>query len=341
MSSTKSLSCPELTTENSEDQTPNQPENMSFTQKWIKLIYSDSITFKSLSAHFLNHLMCYLIIGIYLLDNNNRIIHNSLYLIARIYTVNKYKKYCTEANGEVDWSSVIVLILYHVSFTEAGRIIFDISKFSFPRAFWSYISHYGVLVGLTFKDFNPRQIKDLNVMSKFRKALNYHRKFGNFFLDRREYSLNNTPKIIFFMYIYNNTSNCILWITEIFNSGRYHYKDFARFTVFKILLIFIVKIFMDFEHYSEIWIFRILILAVFTYLFSLVEVEFMKEDLILKERFRAAKAIDKYARTLKHSLSSSSFGKGGKKKNVSKTMTDLDSVKKEGEKLPKGKLKAD
>ena len=203
MSSTKSQSCPELSSENLQPQKEKHEKPQSFIKKWMKIIYSDLITFKSLSDHFLNHLMCYLIIGFYLLDNSNRIIHNALYLIARIYTVNKYKKYCTEESGEVDWSSVIVLILYHVSFTEAGRIIFDLSKFSFSRAFWSYMSHYAVLVGLTFKNFNPRQIKDLNVMSKFRKALNYHRKFGNFFLDRREYSLNNTPKIIFFMYIYN------------------------------------------------------------------------------------------------------------------------------------------
>ena len=301
----------------------------------ITLLFLDKITLASLADHFLSYTMCYMIIGIYLLDNSNKMVYYLLYAIARIYTVNKYKKYCTDPSQETDWSSVIVMIVYHVSFTEIGRIIFDLSKFNLPRALWSYFTHFAVMVGIIFKDFNPRQIKDLNVMSKFRKAISYHKKFGNFFLDPREYSLNNAPKIIFFMYIYNNTSNCILWLTEIFKGGRYHYKDFARYTIFKILLIFIIKYFMDFAKQYESPFRKMLVLAIFTYLFSLVETEFMREDLILKERFKAAETIDKYTKNLRRTLSNTSLKrkKRGKMENRSKTMTDLGESGKKSEDL--------
>lgn len=92
---------------------------------------------------------------------------------------------------------------------------------------------------------------------------------------------------------------------------------------------------MDFAKQYESPFRRMLVLAIFTYLFSLVETEFMREDLILKKRFKGAETIDKYTKTLRRTLSNSNIRgkKRGKRDNRSRTMTDLGSGERKSEDL--------
>ena len=254
---------------------------------------------ESLRDHLINHVFVYITVGIYLLDTSRKTINFVLYLVARLYTVNKYKIYCTTNQvKEALWGNVLLLVFCHVSFTETLRFILDSSQFALGSICASYASHLGLAALALELDIKSRLIKDLNVMSKFRKSLKFMGRFGRDGPSR--VGLSNWQGVLFFVYIYNNTSNCILWYTEAVTRNRWHVRDLARFTLFKAVLLLIlwgfIRLRAAFEDASGV---EYVFVAVSTYLFSLIENEFMKENLILEKKLPLTQSIDFRLRQLR------------------------------------------
>jgi hypothetical protein len=138
-----------------------------------------------------------------------------------------------------------------------------------------------------------RYFKELNVVSKFRKSLKFQQKFGDNLLSPSKFNLSKWPDLVFFIYIYNNTSNCILWYTEISTRNKWHWKDFFRYSIFKVVMIGILKVYIFLQSFAgDVLHLKYFFIGLCTYLFSLVEVEFMKEDLILEKNLAFNQSIN-------------------------------------------------
>lgn len=261
---------------------------MTDTKTWnlyLKELVGIHFSKKSIKNHFWNNIFIYIVFGIYLIDYSQYFINMILYFMARIYTVNKYKRYCT-ANQQKNaiWGNLLILIISHVTFTESFRFILDSSQFSLKSLLISYFTHLVLAVFILEIEIKSRLFKELNVVSKFRKSLKFQEKFGNKFLNPFNFDLSKWPDLLFFIYIYNNTSNCILWYTEIMTRNKWHIKDFFRYSLFKILMVYILNFYIQYRIFvDDIIQLKYFFIAICTYLFSLVEVEFMKEDLILEK----------------------------------------------------------